>query len=93
MSERDRSDALRDEIEKIEVALREPQTDERYCSLYGAQQALCWAIDPTGYASPYRTIQLGLVRPLPTSCIQEGSKDYLEGIRPPRFSNIHDRTG
>lgn len=51
------------EIERIELALREPQTDERYCALYGAQQALRWAIDQVGFKSPYLTIQLGLVRP------------------------------
>lgn len=63
MSQRDRPDVLREELEKIEVALREPQTEERYCALNGAQQALCWAMNPVGFASPYRTIQRGLVRP------------------------------
>jgi hypothetical protein len=74
MIEHDRPE-LKIELERIEVALREPQTEERYCALYGAQQALCWAMNPVGFKSPYRTIQLGLVRP-PTD-IPVGPADYL----------------
>ena len=75
MSQRDRSDVLKEELEKIEVALREPQTEERYCALYGAQQALCWTMNPVGFASPYRTIQRGLVRP-PMADTQEEPASY-----------------
>lgn len=53
------------ELRRIEVALHEPQTDERYCQLYAAQQALGWALEPTGFMSPYDTIQRGRVQPLP----------------------------
>jgi hypothetical protein len=52
------------ELNRIEAALREPQTDERYCQLYAAQQALAWATEPDGFKSPYETIQRGLVQPL-----------------------------
>jgi hypothetical protein len=62
MATRDRPNVLKQELEKIEIALREPQTEDSYCALYGAQQALCWAMNPVGFA-PYRTIQRGLVRP------------------------------
>lgn len=55
---------VRTELEKIEVALREPQTDEQYTQLYAAQQALAWALSPGAFASPYQTIQSGLVQPL-----------------------------
>jgi hypothetical protein len=72
---------------RIEVALREPQTPERYCQLYAAQQALAWATEPTGYASPYDTIQRGRV--LPLRDILEGSEDCLAEARPPWSSGIH----
>jgi hypothetical protein len=76
------------ELEKIELALREPQTDERYMQLYAAQQALAWAMNPNGFASPFATIQRGLVRPL-TGDIQEDSAGYPGGSRPPRSSGSH----
>ncbi|HEY2684602.1 MAG TPA: hypothetical protein VGI93_13890 [Steroidobacteraceae bacterium] len=74
-------DVYKRELEKIEVALREPQTEERYIALYAAQQALCWAINPVGFESPYRTIQHGLVRPL--TGIQEAPVSY------PVYSDPH----
>jgi hypothetical protein len=69
------------EFERIEEALRQPQTDARYCQLYGAQQALAWALEPNGIATPYETIQRGLVRPL-TVDTPEGSRDCQESPRP-----------
>jgi hypothetical protein len=44
------------ELNRIEVALRQPQSGNRYAELYAAQQALAWAIEPTGFASPHATI-------------------------------------
>ncbi len=52
------------ELERIERGLREPQSSERYCQLYAAQQALSWALEPSGFALPYDTIVSGRVRPL-----------------------------
>jgi hypothetical protein len=70
------------ELERLEKALGEPQTDERYCQLYAAQQALAWAVDPDGFASPYATIQRGLVRPLTGT--REGSEDCQAALRQER---------
>jgi hypothetical protein len=77
------ADTVKSELERIECALRDPQTDERYCQLYAAQQALAWAMNPSGFASPFATIQRGLVRPLTST--QEDS----EGCRalPRHFSS------
>jgi hypothetical protein len=74
------------ELERLEKALREPQTDDRYCQLYAAQQALAWALDPSAAASPYATIQRGLVKPLRGT--QEGSADCQAVGRPPESSGI-----
>jgi hypothetical protein len=44
------------ELEKISAALREPRIAEdtnEYQRLYAAQQALSWALEPTGFKSPY----------------------------------------
>jgi hypothetical protein len=69
------------ELDRLEVALREPQTESRYCQLYAAQQALAWALDPTGFAAPYDTIQRGRVLPLTDT--QEDSVGYLEHSHQP----------
>lgn len=52
------------ELERVKRGLREPQSDERYCHLYAAQQALSWALDPQGFAAPYDTIVNGKIQPL-----------------------------
>lgn len=52
------------ELERIECALHEPQSSERYCQLYAAQQALSWTLEPSGFASSYETIVSGKVHPL-----------------------------
>jgi hypothetical protein len=75
-------DQIQRELERIECALRDPQTDERYCQLYAAQQALAWALDPSGFASPFATIQRGLVMPLNT---QEARADCQVGYRHSQF--------
>lgn len=81
------ADRICDELGNIERALREPQSPDRYCQLYAAQQALVWAIDPNAFAAPYATIQRGLVHPI-TRDIPEGSKGYLARNHPPQSSNI-----
>lgn len=52
------------ELERLAVALREPQPPKRYCELYAAQQALSWSLDPLGYAAPHDVIVGGMVQPL-----------------------------
>ena len=47
---------IRNELENLSSALRKPLTQDRYCQLYAAQQALSWANNPEAYASPYLTI-------------------------------------
>ena len=41
------------ELDRIAVALRGAPSPERYERLYVAQQALSWALDPVGFATPY----------------------------------------
>jgi len=67
-------DQIQRELERIECALRDPQTDERYCQLYAAQQALAWVIDPSGFMSPFAAIQRDRVRPLRDT--REDLRDY-----------------
>lgn len=62
------------EYERIADAMRVPQSDDRYCQLYAAQQALAWALDPEGFAAPSATILDGKVQPLTGT--QASSKDY-----------------
>jgi hypothetical protein len=52
------------ELSRIESALREPQTADRYGQLYAAQQALKWATEPQGFATPLDVILRGLVQPV-----------------------------
>jgi hypothetical protein len=70
------------ELARLEAALREPQTEERYCQLYAAQQALAWATEPVGFATPYETILRGRIQPLTGTL--EGSEDCSAEARPPR---------
>lgn len=75
------------ELGNIERALREPQSQDRYCQLYAAQQALAWALSPNAFATPYATIQRGLIHPIMD--IPEGSTDYLVQNHPPQSSNTY----
>ena len=45
------------ELQRVALALQEPQPPERYSQLYLIQQALSWAIDPENFASPLITMQ------------------------------------
>jgi hypothetical protein len=44
------------ELDQIGRALRVPQTPDNYARLYAAQQALAWAMEPNGFASPTASI-------------------------------------
>ena len=69
------------ELGRLEAALHEPQTADRYCQLYAAQQALAWALEPNGIAAPYDAIQRGRVQP-PTDT-QADSADCWAHTRQP----------
>lgn len=44
------------ELDQIGVALRKTQEVGAYDRLYAAQQALSWALDPSGFKAPYAAI-------------------------------------
>jgi len=48
------------ELDRISKALLEPRLADdtrEYSQLYAAQQALAWALEPTGFKPPYSTIR------------------------------------
>lgn len=47
---------LQREIDRIRAALTEPPSAD-HAELYAAQQALAWALEPTGFKSPYELIR------------------------------------
>lgn len=52
------------ELDKISAQLHEtPRDTEKYQELYIAQQALSWALEPTGFRSPWNTINEILTEP------------------------------
>jgi hypothetical protein len=61
------------ELDKIGEALRASPEANDYDLLYAAQQALAWATDPEGFASPMKHIR----------GTQEGSEGCSEDHRPP----------
>jgi hypothetical protein len=63
------------ELNRIEIALRQPQSRNHYAELYVAQQALAWALDPTGFAAP-----LTMITGTPA-----GSEDCPAELRPAPF--------
>lgn len=58
---------IKRELERIEGALREPQSADRYCQLYAAQQALAWVSDPVMFSAPFDTVDQGRVTPIDTA--------------------------
>jgi hypothetical protein len=58
------------ELTRIAIALREASDPERYAQLYAAQQALSWALEPTGFASPFESIMVD-TQATPASCSGE----------------------
>ena len=61
------------EAEQIRTALVACQDEDERSRLYAAQQALLWALNPSGYASPYKMIK----------GIREGSGDYSAPVHRP----------
>ena len=51
---------IKRELERISEAVRARQAEnsetDEYRQLYAAQQALSWALEPTGFRAPYETI-------------------------------------
>ena len=64
------------ELQRIEIALREPRSTDEWNRLFAAQQALSWALEPIGFKCPYDLV----VRP----DTQEGSEDCPSWSCPPR---------
>ena len=81
-SQRASKRVVQSELERIQRPLRAPLSDDRYCQLYAAQQALSWVQKPWGFATPYDVIMGGKVQPLIPD-IQEGSTDCLVPRHPP----------
>jgi len=59
------------ELDRIGVALRQPQPGKEYAELYAAQQALVWVLEPDGFKPPYDMVM--------RANTPEGSKDCPEG--------------
>ena len=47
---------LQRELDRVRRALLDPLNRDRYDELYAAQQALSWASEPNGYASPMKML-------------------------------------
>ncbi len=47
---------IKRELDRIRHVLCDPSKHNRYDELYAAQQALAWASEPNGYASPMKMI-------------------------------------
>ena len=62
------------ELDRISTLLRETPTQDNREQLYAAQQALSWALEPTGFKAPFDMIMGTL----------EGSKDCPADIHPPQ---------
>jgi hypothetical protein len=70
------------ELDRIGAALPQTQSEEQHAKLYAAQQALAWALEPTGFKSPYDM----LVHARGT---QEDLEDCLAGNdRSPSLDNL-----
>lgn len=54
---------LQRELDRLQGALLDPSNRDRYSELYAAQQALAWALEPGGYASPTRLL-MGILEDL-----------------------------
>ena len=44
------------ELDRVQRAMRDPSKGDHYDELYAAQQALVWALEPNGYASPVKML-------------------------------------
>jgi hypothetical protein len=61
------------ELDRIAEAIRQPQSEEAEIKLHAAQQALAWALEPEGFASPYDAINR--LNNNPPTGTPEGSED------------------
>jgi hypothetical protein len=66
------------ELDRIGAALGDKSNGENYERLYAAQQALAWALEPTGFRSPYNAIK----------GIPEAQEDYRAEPHQIPFSDI-----
>ncbi len=66
---------LQRERDRVQRALRDPSNKDRYDELYAAQQALAWASEPNGYASPMKMLTGILGGAIPESCVRR----WIEG--------------
>lgn len=73
------------EINRLAAALRQLQRGETYQRLYAAQQALSWAMEPNGFASPLDSIARNATEQF--TDIQEGSEDCSPLPHPPASSD------
>lgn len=69
------------ELARIHSAICDPANEVRRLELHAAQQALSWAIEPTGFRGPFATI-MG---------IEEEKADCPGQPRPVPFSDTHCR--
>lgn len=71
------------ELERIGITLQQSQPDNRYAELYAAQQALAWANEPDGFATPFVVI----------TGTQEGKADCSVVLHLPQSSDICCHSG
>lgn len=74
------------ELDRIHLAICDPANAERQAELHAAQQALSWALEPTGYNSPYATI-MGGIQPGREGCLAEPHPTPFSGTRGPEPSS------
>ncbi len=41
------------ELDRVGIALQQSEPNPRYAELYAVQQALMWALEPSGFKAPY----------------------------------------
>lgn len=70
------------EIDQIASEMDKARGTERYRELYAARQALSWALEPVGFASPYNMV-MG---------IRVETEDYSAPHRQPQSSDISARS-
>ncbi len=66
------------ELDRIHNALGDERTNPKYPEMYAAQQALAWALEPSGFRSPFDSV-------MGTQEAKEGCPGYRH---PVPFSDI-----
>ncbi len=69
------------ELDRINSLLGDG-SNPHYAELYAAQQALAWALEPTGYKAPLDAVMKDTLA---------DSEDYSVHTRPPSSLNTYDR--